>query len=141
MLVHPTWPPRLCHLILWGLIANHQLHVAGTKGRSDALSLDKSLHDDFEKGHTDEYTVEAMDVGEILLLQLHSDGGGWWYKNPDWFVNKIAIIAAKNNESYEFPCNRWVLKDLKVFQGKGKNILQRSFPWLFRLLFLFLLWY
>ena len=106
------------------------LHVAGTKGRTDALSLDKWFHNDFEKGHTDEYTVGAMDVGQVLLLQLHSDGGGWWHKNPDWFVNRISVISAKNSESYEFPCNRWVQNELKVFQGKGKNFLETSFPWL-----------
>lgn len=32
---------------------------------------------DFEKGDVDEYSVEAMDVGEVLMVHLHNSGGGW----------------------------------------------------------------
>ena len=75
---------------------------------------------DFEKGDADEYSVEAMDVGKVLMVQLHNDRGGWWYKNPDWFVNKIAVLSSTQDyEPFEFPCHRWVLSDLMVFEGKG----------------------
>ena len=38
---------------------------------------------DFERGDVDEYMVEAMDVGKVLMVHLHNDQGGWWYKNAD----------------------------------------------------------
>ena len=77
---------------------------------------------DFERGDIDEYSVEAMDVGELLMVHLNNDGGGWWHKNPDWFVNKISVISSKQlqEDPFEFPCYRWVLSDLVVFEGKGK---------------------
>ena len=76
---------------------------------------------DFERGDIDEYSVEAMDVGEVLMIHLHNDGGGWWYKNPDWFVNKISVISSKHEDPFEFPCYRWVLSELVVFEGRGKK--------------------
>ena len=83
-----------------------------------------SLHNDLEAGQLDEFNIEAVDVGEVLLLQFHNDRGGWWYKNPDWFVNKVTVISAKYGNSYEFPCCRWVLEDLTVFEGKGTTRLR-----------------
>ena len=91
---------------------------SGTKGKTDMIKLDK-WGNDFERGDVDEYSVEAMDVGEILMVHLHNDQGGWWYKNPDWFVNKIAVISSSQDEPFEFPCYRWVLSDLVVFEGRG----------------------
>ena len=75
---------------------------------------------DFEKGDVDEYSVEAMDVDEVLMVHLHNSGGGWWHKNPDWFVNRISVISSSQEDPFEFPCYRWVLSDLVVFEGKGK---------------------
>ena len=80
---------------------------------------------DFERGEVDEYMVEAMDVGKVLMVHLHNDQGGWWYKNADWFVNKIAVISSTQDEPFEFPCYRWVLSDLVVFEGRG-NLKQEN---------------
>jgi hypothetical protein len=34
--------------------------------------------------------VEAFDVGDIQLIELHADGSGlYWSGDPDWFVNKV----------------------------------------------------
>ena len=90
----------------------------GTKGKTDEIKLD-NWGNDFERGDIDEYSVEAMDVGQVLMIHLHNDGGGWWYKNPDWFVNKISVISSSQEDPFEFPCHRWVSSDLAVFEGKG----------------------
>ena len=79
--------------------------------------------DDFERGDVSKYHVEAMDVGEVLMIHLHNNGGGWWYKNPDWFVNRISVISSSQQNPFEFPCYRWVLSDLVVFEGKGNKTL------------------
>ena len=78
---------------------------------------------DFERGDVNEYSVEAMDVGEVLMIHLHNSGGGWLYKNPDWFVNRISVISSSQQNPFEFPCYRWVLSDLVVFEGKGNKTL------------------
>ena len=95
-------------------------HNKGTKGKTDLIKLD-NWGNDFERGDVDEYSIEAMDVGKVLMIQLHNDGGGWWYKNPDWFVNKITVLSSSQDDPFEFPCYRWVLSDLTVFEGKGTH--------------------
>lgn len=101
-------------------------HNKGTKGKTDLIKLD-NWGNDFERGEVDEYSIEAMDVGKVLMIQLHNDGGGWWYKNPDWFVNKISVLSSSQEDPFEFPCYRWVLSDLSVFEGKGNHF--RNVPW------------
>ena len=96
-----------------------KLHnVLGTRGKTDRLCL-KSWRNDFEAGHTDEFAVEAMDVGEVLMIHLYNDGANSWYKNPDWLVNKIIVTSSKQPIAFEFPCYRWVVSDMTVIQGKG----------------------
>ena len=92
----------------------------GTKGKTDLIKLD-NWGNDFERGDVDEYSIEAMDVGEVLMIQLHNDGGGWWHKNPDWFVNRISVLSSSQEDPFVFPCYRWVLTDLSVFEGKGNQ--------------------
>ena len=104
------------------IFSRHLLNVflnTGTKGKTKMIKLD-NWGNDFEKGDVDEYSVEAMDVGEVLMVHLHNSGGGWWHKNPDWFVNRISVISSSQEDPFEFPCYRWVLSDLVVFEGKGK---------------------
>ena len=83
---------------------NHHYLSTGAKGRTDYLKLDKWFHNDFEAGSKEQYQVEAFDVGDIQLIELHSDGGGYWSGDPDWFVNKVRsrctiylFKAAKNS--------------------------------------------
>ena len=97
------------------------MSFSGSKGRTDAYPLDKWFHDDFEAGQTDEYTFEAMDVGDVLLVQLNNDGGGWYRKNPDWYCNVVTVINSKNGEIYTFPCYKWVHSETILFEGKGKG--------------------
>ena len=82
--------------------------------------------DDFERGDVNEYSVEAMDVGEVLMIHLHNNGGGWWYKNPDWFVNRISVISFSQQNPFEFPCYRWVLSDWLYLKEKVTR------PWFYQ---------
>lgn len=62
--------------------------------------------------------MQAMDVGEVLMIQLHNDGSGW-LTNSDWFVNKIVVTSSTEERAFQFPCYRWVVSDMVIFQGKG----------------------
>jgi len=98
--------------VYWNLI------VLGTKGKTGKHSL-SSWANDFEAGHTDVFKIQAMDVGEVLLVHLYNDGSGLY---SDWFVNKITITSSKQDETFHFPCYRWIVDDMVVFQGKGKPL-------------------
>ena len=92
--------------------------MSGTKGKTEKIPL-ASSRNDFEAGQTDEYRVQAMDVGEVLMIHLHNDGAGSWFKDPDWFVAKITVTSLKQEKAFEFPCYRWLVSDMVVFQETG----------------------
>ena len=86
--------------------------------------MGKFFHNDFQKGHVDEYEVQGEDVGDLLMITLHNSGGGFfsdWFGFSDWFVNKVNISKTPNTSHrvYSFPCFRWVTTELVVFEGKG----------------------
>ena len=98
---------------------------AGTKGKTDLISLDCHRTSKGEK--TDKYSFEAMDVGEVLMINLHSDACSWFFKNPDWFVNRISVISSTEKDSFEFPCHQWVFPDVAVIQrGGNKQYIKRE---------------
>ena len=81
------------------------------------------MHNDFEVGQKDEYEVKGKDVGDLLMVKLINDGGGFL---SDWFVNKVVIQKFSNIPGgvYNFPCFRWVSSELVLFEGKGITFLK-----------------
>lgn len=90
--------------------------MAGSKGRTDAIVLDKRLYNDFERGAIDDYKITAMDAGDVYVIHLQNDKKG---AASDWFVNKITILKESCDFSYEFPCYSWVSKKFVAFHGAG----------------------
>ena len=90
----------------------------GSKGETKPFELGKFFHNDFERDQVDEYEVQGEDVGDLLMIRLTNSGFGIF---SDWFVNKVSISKTPNTSHgvYSFPCYRWVIKELVVFEGKG----------------------
>ena len=80
--------------------------------------------------------MTAKDVGELLMITLKNDGGG--YKS-DWFVNRVTIKDKAKNHTYDFPCNRWVQDETIAFEGKGKIAVSNltTIPFLVRVNWIF----
>ncbi|XP_028395809.1 allene oxide synthase-lipoxygenase protein [Dendronephthya gigantea] len=102
-----------------GTDATITIRITGAKGRTDYLKLDKWFHNDFEAGSKEQYQVEAFDVGDIQLIELHSDGGGYWSGDADWFVNRVIVLSSSQDRVYSFPCFRWIIKDMVLFPGEA----------------------
>lgn len=85
------------------------------------FSLDKFFTNDFEKGETDTYTVSGDDVGDVVMITLNNNAMGF---KSDWYVAKVIVEKEVEDEKkkYEFPCYRWVVHHLLVFEGKGKIV-------------------
>lgn len=99
------------------LTSLYYLNSLGTNGRTKPLLMDKWFHNDFEAGTQDTYTLEAEDVGELLMIKLDNDQNGLF---SDWFVEKVLITCSQNPQRlYEFPCHRWVQSESVFFEGKG----------------------
>lgn len=98
-----------------GTDASVSLIIKGSNGETNPLSMDKWFHNDFEAGQKDDYYITAKDVGELLMITLKNDGGGY---RSDWFVDRVTIKT--KNVTYVFPCNRWVESEVTFFEGKAK---------------------
>ncbi|XP_046861561.1 allene oxide synthase-lipoxygenase protein-like [Xenia sp. Carnegie-2017] len=55
-----------------GTDATVYIRLTGLKGRTEYLKLDKSFHNDFKRGSKEVYRVEALNVGEIELVELNA---------------------------------------------------------------------
>ncbi|XP_028396594.1 allene oxide synthase-lipoxygenase protein-like isoform X2 [Dendronephthya gigantea] len=93
--------------------ANISISLTGSKGKTERLSLN-SLSD--EVSSASEYTLQAMDIGEVLMVHIFNDSRSW-YKDCDWFCNKITVTSSKYEKSLEFPCYRWVVSNMVIFQA------------------------
>jgi hypothetical protein len=54
------------------------------------------------------------------MITLNNNGMGF---KSDWYIAKVIVEKGIDNEEkkYEFPCYRWVVSQLVVFQDKGIN--------------------
>ena len=91
--------------------------ILGTQGKTGMINL-SSWRNDFESGHKDKYVVQAMDVGEVVIISLHIDEC-FGISNPGWFVDKILVTSSTQEKAFLFPCYRWIQSDMVVCQGKG----------------------
>ena len=94
--------------------------LTGKDGKETSrITLDKFFHNDFEKGDIDTYNVSGEDVGDVVMITLNNNREGF---KSDWYIAKIKVEKEVSGESqkYEFPCYRWVVRQLVVYEGKGR---------------------
>jgi hypothetical protein len=79
----------------------------GTRGNSGERLLDNAI-DNFERGHTDVFTLEMRDIGEIQKVRIKNQYRG---KDPGWFLVDITVHQEETDEEWTFPCSRWLAYD------------------------------
>ncbi|XP_070844973.1 lipoxygenase homology domain-containing protein 1 [Chaetodon trifascialis] len=93
-----------------GTDANVFMILYGTKDDTGIINLkaSKSHRNKFEQGMTDEFTVEAVDIGTLKKLRIGHDncGGG----SAGWFLDWVEIDAPSLGQKLRFPCGRWLDK-------------------------------
>ncbi|KAG9270638.1 lipoxygenase homology domain-containing protein 1-like [Astyanax mexicanus] len=71
------------------------------------LKACKSHKNKFEQGMIDEFTVEAVDLGELQKIRIgHDNKGG----SSGWFLDWVEINAPSQGQKLRFPCGRWLDK-------------------------------
>ena len=65
----------------------------------------ESSANDFERGHTDDFTFKTPDLGELQKLLISSDGRGL---GSDWFLESVSIRDSKRLTSVLFPYSNWL---------------------------------
>uniref|UniRef100_A0A3Q2XV35 Lipoxygenase homology PLAT domains 1 n=1 Tax=Hippocampus comes TaxID=109280 RepID=A0A3Q2XV35_HIPCM len=65
----------------------------------------KNYKNKFEQGAINEFTVEAVHLGELEKLRIgHDNSGG----SPGWFLDWVEIDAPSQGLRLRFPCGRWL---------------------------------
>ncbi|KAG7241182.1 hypothetical protein INR49_025925, partial [Caranx melampygus] len=93
-----------------GTDANVFMIMYGTKDDTGIINLkaSKTHKNKFERGMTDEFIVEAVDIGPLKKLRIGHDncGGG----SAGWFLDWVEIDAPSLGQKQRFPCGRWLDK-------------------------------
>ena len=101
----------------WTFPISQIFAFAGTKGKTSLISLEP-----YRTSPKDEYSVEAMDIGEVVTIHLHNDGAsGWCYKKQDWFLNQIQVTSSNENDTFNFPFYGMIFSDVTVIHRGGNN--------------------
>ncbi|XP_030851151.1 lipoxygenase homology domain-containing protein 1 isoform X3 [Strongylocentrotus purpuratus] len=92
-----------------GTDANVYIILYGENGDTgrNFLKSSKTYRDKFEQGHSDEFVVEAVDIGELEKIRIgHDNKGGF----AGWKLEKVEIDAPSLGKRWCFPCGRWLDK-------------------------------
>uniref|UniRef100_A0A671XMC4 Lipoxygenase homology PLAT domains 1 n=1 Tax=Sparus aurata TaxID=8175 RepID=A0A671XMC4_SPAAU len=88
-----------------GTNANVFCQMYGDEGKTEVLSL-QSRSNNFERGTTEIFKMEAQDVGKIYKIRIYHDGKG---VGDGWFLESVDI--KRLTMTFTFPCNRWLARD------------------------------
>ncbi|XP_078376634.1 allene oxide synthase-lipoxygenase protein-like isoform X3 [Oculina patagonica] len=67
--------------------------------------------------------MEAVDVGDILMIKVKNDQGGFFHRSSDLFLDEVSInYESDTRKVFEFPCYCWVQSESVFFEGKAKLI-------------------
>jgi hypothetical protein len=61
----------------------------------------------FERGKTDTFGIECVDLGELKKIRIEHDNSGF---GASWFLDKVIITNQKTQKTYYFLCGRWLSK-------------------------------
>ncbi|KAL5006870.1 hypothetical protein ScPMuIL_015676 [Solemya velum] len=72
------------------------------------LKSSKTHTNKFEKGKTDVFDLEAVNIGDLKKIRIgHDNAGG----GAAWHLDKVVIDAPSLGKNWTFPCSRWLAKD------------------------------
>uniref|UniRef100_A0A665W322 Lipoxygenase homology domains 1a n=1 Tax=Echeneis naucrates TaxID=173247 RepID=A0A665W322_ECHNA len=108
-----------------GTDANVFMILYGTKDDTGIINLkaSKTHKNKFERGLTDEFTVEAVDIGPLKKLRIGHDNCG----SAGWFLDWVEIDAQSLGQKQRFPCGRWLDRgedDGAIIRDLFPNLLQ-----------------
>eukprot|EP00049_Salpingoeca_infusionum_P008102 m.131391 g.131391 ORF g.131391 m.131391 type:complete len:2461 (+) comp13915_c0_seq1:231-7613(+) len=92
-----------------GTDANVFINLHGSKGDSGErhLTTSSTNMNKFERRCVDVFEVEAVSLGTLSKLRVwHDDKGG----GSAWFLDKIIVTDMRDEQTYFFPCDKWLSK-------------------------------
>ncbi|KAE8291828.1 Lipoxygenase-like proteiny domain-containing protein 1 [Larimichthys crocea] len=88
-----------------GTDANVFITLYGVNGDSGKRQLRQKFRNLFERGRTDRFLVEMLDLGELLRVKVEHDGTS---SSCGWFLECVEITNTANSVTTIFPCGKWL---------------------------------
>ncbi|XP_035377622.1 lipoxygenase homology domain-containing protein 1-like [Electrophorus electricus] len=96
--------------------------IFGTNGDSGRRRLRQRCRNLFERGRTDRFLLELLDMGELLRLRVEHDSRG---PAPGWLLARVEVTNTANGVTTVFPCGKWL--DKNRADGRTERVLYPKF--------------
>ncbi|XP_016404113.1 lipoxygenase homology domain-containing protein 1-like [Sinocyclocheilus rhinocerous] len=101
-----------------GTDANVFITIFGSNGDSGQRQLTKKFQNLFERGQTNRFILELLDVGDLLRIHVEHDNSGL---SPGWLLSRIEITNTANAVTTIFICGKWL--DKNKADGRIKRVI------------------
>ncbi|KAK7934244.1 hypothetical protein WMY93_005140 [Mugilogobius chulae] len=101
-----------------GTDANVFITLYGVNGDSGKRPLRQKFRNLFERGQTDRFVVEMLDLGELLRIKVEHDNSG---SNCGWYLECVEVTNTANSVTTIFMCGKWL--DTKKADGHIQRVL------------------
>ncbi|XP_042603774.1 lipoxygenase homology domain-containing protein 1-like [Cyprinus carpio] len=101
-----------------GTDANVFITIFGSNGDSGQRQLTKKFQNLFERGQTNRFILELLDLGDLLRMHVEHDNSGL---SPGWLLSRIEITNTANAVTTVFICGKWL--DKNKADGRIKRVI------------------
>uniref|UniRef100_A0AAY5K4A4 PLAT domain-containing protein n=1 Tax=Esox lucius TaxID=8010 RepID=A0AAY5K4A4_ESOLU len=101
-----------------GTDANVFITIYGSNGDSGRRTLRQKFRNLFERGQTDRFLLEMLDMGELLRVRVEHDNT---HLSPGWLLDRVEITNMANGVTTIFLCGKWL--DTKKADGQISRVL------------------
>ncbi|XP_057644883.1 lipoxygenase homology domain-containing protein 1 isoform X3 [Chionomys nivalis] len=90
-----------------GTDANVFVTIFGANGDTGKRELKQKMRNLFERGSTDRFFLETLELGELRQVRLEHDASGYY---SGWLVEKVEVTNTSTGVATIFSCGRWLDK-------------------------------
>lgn len=105
-----------------GTDANVHITIFGANGDSGKRRLKQKFRNLFERGSTDRFYLEILELGELKKVRIEHDSSGL---SAGWLVERVEITNSATGITTNFPCGKWLDKN-KGDQLTWRELFPRS---------------
>lgn len=90
-----------------GTDANVFITMFGSNGDSGKHTLKQKMRNLFERGKTNRFYIETLDLGEMKKVRVEHDNSGL---SPGWLLERVEVTNSATGVTTIFPCSKWLDK-------------------------------
>uniref|UniRef100_A0A8C4HEN1 Lipoxygenase homology domains 1b n=1 Tax=Dicentrarchus labrax TaxID=13489 RepID=A0A8C4HEN1_DICLA len=101
-----------------GTDANIFITIYGVNGDSGNRHLRQKFRNLFERGRTDRFVLEMLDLGELLRVKVEHDNTS---SSSGWYLECVEVTNTANSVTTIFQCGKWL--DTRKADGQIQRVL------------------